>query len=78
MDIKQAETAYYKAAKALVSTIEKALPLGTRIEAELGRAMVRGPVVGYGNYWIYPSEIKFENEVTGKIRSASATDVRCV
>ena len=78
MNIKEAEIAYDKAAKNLVSIIQKELPLGTRIEAKLGRAIVRGPVTGYGKYWIYPGEIRFENELTGKIRSAQAANVRCL
>jgi hypothetical protein len=62
MNIAEADAAYKRAAENLINIIKKELPIGTIIQAKIGRAIVVGPVTGYGWWWSNPGEIRFENE----------------
>ena len=55
------------AEKMLTETLQRELPLGSRIGVRLGRANVKGEVTAYGT-GRFSNEVHFNNEVTGKPR----------
>jgi hypothetical protein len=71
--IAQAHERYKQARTFLQETVRAALPLGTRVEVELGRAFVRGVITRHGEAYHDPAEIWLVNEKTGKERSFTAT-----
>lgn len=76
--IAAAHKQYVQAAQALVVAVEEEIPIGSVIEVNLGRSLVRGEVKSAGGCWWYdPAKVVIENVDTGKIRKFSATDDSC-
>lgn len=71
--IESAYERYKRARTFLQGTVRAALPIGTRVEVELGRAFVKGSVTAYGPGWMDPAEVLIVNEMTGKQRRFIAT-----
>ena len=73
-EIFTAEERYDEAAKALAAATAKAFPVGTILHVTLGKARVRGEVIGAGSMWHYqPARVVIRNLDTGKQREFSAT-----
>lgn len=68
--ISNAHERYKRARTFLEETVRAALPIGTRVEVELGRAFVRGSIIRFG--W-EPADLVLVNEKTGKERKFTAT-----
>jgi len=68
--IAKAKERYKRAHDHLQKTVRAALPIGTRVEVELSRALVKGKIIRYG--W-EPADLILVNEKTGKERSFTAT-----
>jgi len=69
----RANAAYKVARTHLALAVRAALPVGTRIEVELGRFVVRGVIIEHGPEWVSPATVTFVNERTGKRRRFTAT-----
>lgn len=61
--------AFKRAEKRLLRAVERAYPVGAIVEATIGNARVRGPVLSHGGPGYYAGYIVIENERTGKQRS---------
>lgn len=57
-----------RAEEALAKAVERAYPIGAIVSATIGRARVRGPVIGHGGTGYHLGYIGIENEVTGAKR----------
>lgn len=66
--LSDAIAAYEKAQKTLVAAVERAYPIGAIVSATIGRARVRGPVVGHSGPGYNIGHIYIINEFTGKRR----------
>lgn len=58
----------------LVAAVERAFPIGSIVEATIGNARIRGPVVNHGGPGDYAGYIWIVNERTGKERHFYAAD----
>lgn len=70
--IQKAHDRYMRALALLQEAVRTALPVGTRVEVELGRAFVRGSIAEYYP-WMQPAQVNLVNEKTGKHRRFTAT-----
>ena len=82
-DIRERITAarmeYERAAKAYCETVREAVPQGSLVTAELGRAIVEIEVTGHSViWWSSPGEIIGINTVTGKQRHFYPTNIMSV
>lgn len=64
------------AVRALCHAVQQELPVGTVIEATLGRSRIRGEVVGHAEGWsaTYAGSVDVRNVKSGKIRRVTPHD----
>jgi hypothetical protein len=73
-ELYDARLRYEHARKALEKAVRRAYPAGATVAVSIGRARVRGPVIGWGEGSYRVGYIGIRNEVTGKERWFYAAD----